>query len=57
MKNLPAKEYASEQQVFRDLAEAARRFGMGGHAPKDQDRRNLGRDTIELRTDGKSRHP
>ncbi len=55
LKCLPRERYDSREMVLRDLAEAARRFGSGGHAPQVGaiDRRNLGRDAAE----GISRHP
>jgi hypothetical protein len=59
LKSLPRDRYDTEQMVWRDLAEAARRFGMGGHAPLvgSIDRRNLGRDAVEENVDGNPRHP
>jgi hypothetical protein len=59
-KSLPREEYASEEEVMRDLAEAARRFAMGGHADVDEvdrDRRNIGRDLVEGAGEGRTRHP
>ncbi len=59
LKCLPRERYDSEQMVLRDLSEAARRFGTGGH-PVDVgtvDRRNLGRDAVEENLDGNPRHP
>ncbi|MFN7131731.1 MAG: DUF2795 domain-containing protein [Myxococcales bacterium] len=59
LKCLPRDRYDSEEMVFRDLAEAARRFGTGGHPPESGtlDRRNLGRDAVENNVDGNTRHP
>jgi len=59
LKNLPRERYDSEELVLRDLAEAARRFGLGGHPPPvgSVDRRNLGRDAVEENVDGNPRHP
>ncbi|MBI5548658.1 MAG: DUF2795 domain-containing protein [Deltaproteobacteria bacterium] len=59
LKSLPRERYDSEEMVLRDLAEAARRFGTGGHAPLvgSVDRRNLGRDAVEENVDGNPRHP
>ncbi|MGC4122505.1 MAG: hypothetical protein QM765_49595 [Myxococcales bacterium] len=59
LKSLPRERYDSLEMVQRDLGEAARRFGMGGHAPLvgSVDRRNLGRDAVEENIDGNSRHP
>jgi hypothetical protein len=59
LKSLPRDRYDSEEMVLRDLAEAARRFGAGGHAPTEGslDRRNLGRDAVEENIDGNTRHP
>jgi hypothetical protein len=45
---------------MRDLAEAARRFGMGGLKDDDdapRDRRNIGRDAVENAPNGLTRHP
>ena len=59
LKSLPRERYDSEELVMRDFAEAARRFGVGGHAPNvgSIDRRNLGRDAVEENIDGNPRHP
>jgi hypothetical protein len=59
LKNLPRERYDSEEMVLRDLAEAARRFAMGGHPPDvgSIDRRNLGRDAVEENIDGNPKHP
>lgn len=59
LKSLPRDRYESLEMVQRDLSEAARRFGMGGHAPLvgTVDRRNLGRDAVEENVDGNPRHP
>jgi len=59
LKSLPRDRYDSLEMVLRDLAEAARRFSMGGHAPLvgSIDRRNLGRDAVEDNIDGNPRHP
>lgn len=51
LKSLPRRHYYSKAEVMRDLAEAARRFGMGNFSPGDEvgprDRRNIGRDAVE----------
>lgn len=59
LKSLPRDTYDTPEMVLRDYAEAARRFGMHGHAPLfgAMDRRNLGRDAIEENVEGKMRHP
>ncbi len=59
LKSLPRDRYDSQEMVLRDLSEAARRFGMGGHPPLvgSVDRRNLGRDAVEDNPDGNPRHP
>ncbi len=59
LKCLPRERYESEELVLRDLAEAARRFGMHGHAPLvgTLDRRDLGRTVVEENPDGNPRHP
>jgi hypothetical protein len=59
LKCLPRERYDSLEMALRDLAEAARRFGSGGHAPLvgTMDRRNIGRDVIEDNVDGLTRHP
>lgn len=60
LKVLPRSRYESKQEVMRDLAEAARRFAMGGFPEKDgvdRDRRNIGRDLVENAPEGNSRHP
>jgi hypothetical protein len=59
-KSLPRTRYESREEVMRDLAEAARRFAMGGRTADDdvnRDRRNIGRDLVENAPDGNSRHP
>lgn len=58
-KSLPRERYDSEELVLRDVAEAARRFGLGGHTPAvgSIDRRNLGRDAVEENIDGNPKHP
>jgi hypothetical protein len=59
-KSLPRAQYHSKEEVWRDFAEAARRFAMGNH-PADEnpsrDRRNIGRDAVEGAPPGKVRHP
>lgn len=59
--SLPRDEYASEEEVMRDLAEAARRFGMSNQRADDddanRDRRNIGRDAVEDAPEGMTRHP
>lgn len=60
LKSLPREEYASREDVMRDLAEAARRFARGGLRDDDgvnRDRRNIGRDLVENAPDGQTRHP
>jgi hypothetical protein len=59
LKCLPRDRYDSEEMVYRDFGEAARRYGMHGHAPLvgSVDRRNLGRDAVEENVDGNPRHP
>lgn len=60
LKFLPRTRYESKQEVMRDLAEAARRFAMGGFPEDDgvdRDRRNIGRDLVENAPEGNSRHP
>jgi hypothetical protein len=61
LKSLPQEEYQSREDVMRDLAEAARRFALGGRNYDDdgvdRDRRNIGRDLVENAPDGNSRHP
>jgi hypothetical protein len=57
---LPKGRYESKVEVQRDLAEAARRFGMGNQRAEDgavRDRRNIGRDMVEGAPEGKTRHP
>ena len=58
-KSLPRPRYESKDEALRDLAEAARRFGMGGHVEgeENRDRRNIGRDAVEGAPKGKTRHP
>jgi len=59
-KSLPREQYASPNEVLRDLAEAGRRFGMGNRADEDganRDRRNIGRDAVENAPHGLTRHP
>ena len=59
LKCLPASAYASFEDVQRDFAEAARRFGMGAdkQAWYEQDRSNIGRDAVENAPEGQTRHP
>ncbi|KFE63908.1 DUF2795 domain-containing protein [Hyalangium minutum] len=60
LKFLPRTRYESKVEVMRDLAEAARRFAMGGLRDDDgvdRDRRNIGRDLVENAPEGNSRHP
>lgn len=61
LKSLPREQYASPLDAMRDLAEAARRFGMGNQrADEDgvnRDRRNIGRDAVENAPRGLTRHP
>lgn len=60
LKSLPRTEYASREDVMRDLAEAARRFGAPWLKDDDgvnRDRRNIGRDVVENASDGRTRHP
>lgn len=59
-KSLPQARYESKEAVQRDLAEAARRFAMGGSSEDDgavRDRRNIGRDMVEGAPEGMTRHP
>ena len=45
---------------YRDLAEAERRFAMGGLKDDDgvnRDRSNIGRDRVENAPNGQTRHP
>ena len=55
LKLLPRPLYAKSEEVLRDLAEAARRFGSGPREHHDElrDRRNIGRGAAEER----NRHP
>jgi hypothetical protein len=60
LKSLPRTQYESREAVMRDLAEAARRFAMGGRTADDnvdRDRRNIGRDLVENAPEGHTRHP
>lgn len=60
LKFLPRSRYESKEEVMRDLAEAARRFAMGGLPDDDgavRDRRNIGRDMVENAPPGHTRHP
>ena len=60
LKSLPRSRYESKQEVMRDLAEAARRFGRGGLLDDDgveRDRRNIGLDMVENAPEGHTRHP
>lgn len=52
---LPSPLYAKKEDVMRDLAEAARRFGSGPreHGDDLRDRRNIGRAAAEER----GKHP
>lgn len=55
LKSLPRQAYRSLDEVLRDLAEAERRFAMGGLRDDDgvdRDRRNIGRDRIEGASEG-----
>lgn len=57
---LPRAQYSSKEEVLRDFAEAARRFGMWNVPPEDEairDRRNIGRDAVEGAPEGMTRHP
>lgn len=59
-KSLPQARYESKDAVLRDLAEAARRFAMGGARDDDdalRDRRNIGKDMVEGAPEGMTRHP
>jgi hypothetical protein len=59
--SLPRGSYESKDEVLRDFAEAARRFGMGNQRSDDdgaiRDRRNIGRDAVENAPEGYVRHP
>jgi len=59
LKSLPQAAYASVDEVERDFAEAARRFGLGAdrRAWFSQDRSNLGRDAVEGAPQGHTKHP
>lgn len=61
LESLPRAQYESREQAVRDLAEAARRFGMGNRTSEEderlRDRRNIGRDAVEGAPPGKVRHP
>jgi hypothetical protein len=59
LKALPSAAYASFEDVERDFAEAARRFGMGAdrRAWLEADRSNIGRDAVENAPDGHVKHP
>lgn len=60
LKCLPRTEYASREDVMRDLAEASRRAARGGLPDDDgvrRDRSNIGRDLVENAPDGSTRHP
>ncbi|MCP3104822.1 DUF2795 domain-containing protein [Myxococcus sp. K15C18031901] len=60
LKCLPRTEYASKEDVQRDLAEASRRAASGNLPDDDgarRDRSNIGRDLVEGAPDGQSRHP
>ncbi len=61
-KSLPAAQYASREQIQRDLGEASRRLAMGGSRDEDEgeairDRRNIGKDAVEGAPEGMPRHP
>jgi hypothetical protein len=59
-KSLPEEEYATKEDIQRDIAEAARRMVMGNSRVDDdaeRDRRNIGRDMVEGAPDGMTRHP
>lgn len=60
-KSLPQARYESKESVQRDLAEAARRFAIGGLGDEEddalRDRRNIGRDLVEGAPEGMTRHP
>jgi hypothetical protein len=58
--SLPRDNYESKDEALRDLAEAARRFGMGNQRAEDgaiRDRRNIGRPAVEEAPPGFVRHP
>jgi hypothetical protein len=55
LKCLPEEQYRSLEAALRDLAEAARRFGVGGQG-EGPDRRNIGRAAGEDSSGG-VRHP
>jgi len=59
LKSLPSAAYATLEDIERDFAEAARRFGMGADRPAwlETDRSNIGRDAVEGATGTKTRHP
>ena len=60
-KSLPAREYRSKEDVMRDFSEASRRMAMHNSQEDDEevlrDRRNIGRDLVEGRAPGGTRHP
>jgi hypothetical protein len=59
LKALPRDSYVSLEVLLRDFAEAARRFALGPDKPAWQagDRRNIGRDAVEMAPAGQTRHP
>lgn len=60
-KSLPKDEYVSEEDILRDLSEAARRFGMSNFAADEdgatRDRRDIGKEAVEGAPEGMTRHP
>ena len=56
LKCLPERSYRSLEAALRDLAEAARRFGVGFQGEGGPDRRNIGRPAGEDAA-GDPRHP
>ena len=60
-KSMPGAYYRSADAVLRDLAEAARRYGMGNQKALDDDanreRRNIGKDAVENAPEPLTRHP
>ncbi len=56
LKCLPEQSYRSLEAALRDLAEAARRFGLSNMPAEGPDRRNIGRPAAED-SSGDVRHP
>jgi hypothetical protein len=58
-KSLPRENYQSPEMVQRDLAEAARRMAVTIPRSEElkRDRRNIGRDIVEVHPGPGGRHP